>query len=329
MTGEIPEVVVVDDDIIAARSFRDLVAATTGLRVMATADPEELLAAVAGGTVAVVVLDQRMPKHLGTDLYQVLIDRGARVRAIMLTGEADPDEVGSALELGFRGYLHKSQIRELPAKVLQEFVAHRAESISAASSQPVVLDRRIGLWRRTQLTFRMAGLTIVESSTAIPDSWRDIAVVQAGATEKRTIENEATASIVIEHSSQAVLSTKLGLSTKALAQLSTELSSQISSTIRVQRTETLKTRVQVERTFSLPNEPQDPDVVHVRMRKIQVGDAATMVRADLLGTCSCCSLRDILSIDIYVTTGGLILRHVDRLNTGEQRVYELGPIDSL
>lgn len=47
----------------------------------------------------------------------------------MLTGEAGPDEVGQALELGFHDYLSKGRITELPARVLLQHVKGKISAL--------------------------------------------------------------------------------------------------------------------------------------------------------------------------------------------------------
>jgi CheY-like chemotaxis protein len=323
------QVLVVDDNLAAAQDYADLIETATGLVVTATNDPVLAIEVVTRGSVAVVVLDQRMPAMSGVDLFRRLIASDPRLRAIMLTGEASSDEVGQALDAGFHGYLHKSSVRQLPDKVLHEFVSHRATVVAESANRPIILIRRVGVLRRAKISFRVARVSVVHAAIAVPESWRDVAVIQAGASERVTFSSQMSASAVIERSSQTVLRAKLGFSGKALSLLSSELGSELSEVTRRQETVSAETRFERERTLELPPEPQIPTVVHVRMRKIQTATDAALTRIDLLASCSCCSLQDVVSLDVYIPTGRLQLRHVDRLSTGEEQIHDLGPVDSL
>src|SRR4051812_30972826 len=109
-SGGVPEevdVLVVDDTSGAAEDYASVIMSETGLRVAHTDDTSEALEWVKTANVKVLVLDQKMPV-LGTDLYRQVRTFAPDVRAIMLTGEASPQEVSDAYAIGFKDYLAKN-----------------------------------------------------------------------------------------------------------------------------------------------------------------------------------------------------------------------------
>lgn len=105
------EILVVDDNLQAAKEVARLINLQTRLEAVATDDPEEAVTILKENPIKVALLDQRMPKKDGTALFKDLRRVDSSVRAIMLTGEADANEVGDALNLGFPITSTKAQLR--------------------------------------------------------------------------------------------------------------------------------------------------------------------------------------------------------------------------
>ncbi len=107
-----PDVLVVDNIVVAADEFARLIRKATGLAVtMSTSDPEVAEQTVSSGDVRVVVLDQRMEVP-GTELFARMRRHDPRLRAIMLTSEAEGPETGLGIRLGFHDYIHKTDVAE-------------------------------------------------------------------------------------------------------------------------------------------------------------------------------------------------------------------------
>ena len=93
------EVLVVDDVLSAANDYARLIETKIGLQVAYTSDVEEALKYVQYNDMKVLVLDQKMPVT-GTQLLEKLRPFTS-ARAIMLTGEADKEELGNAINPNF------------------------------------------------------------------------------------------------------------------------------------------------------------------------------------------------------------------------------------
>ena len=122
------EILVVDDNLEAAKSFAELIEASLQIHTLPESDPEEVLDMVRNENIKVVVLDQRMPKISGTELYKKITYINPFVKAIMLTGEADRKEVAEAINtLKYVGFLEKSEIDSLQSKVIIAYAKYEEE----------------------------------------------------------------------------------------------------------------------------------------------------------------------------------------------------------
>lgn len=122
MNREDIEVLVVDDDKNAASSYSELISIKTGLACDFEESPITALNRIYNSQIKVVVLDQKMPEMTGTDLYKKIIKINPFIKAIMLTGEAGPDEVSLALKtLKYDDYLRKKNVEDLYIKVLTAY----------------------------------------------------------------------------------------------------------------------------------------------------------------------------------------------------------------
>jgi DNA-binding response OmpR family regulator len=80
------------------------------------------LAALAGATPALILLDVRMPGQSGLDALKAIKEspNGAEIRVLMLTGDGRLDRIVQAMQLGAAGYVMKPfDSRQLVAKVLE------------------------------------------------------------------------------------------------------------------------------------------------------------------------------------------------------------------
>lgn len=122
---ENPEILVVDDDKEAAKAFADLLMAKMKIGTIAESNPEKALQHVRQNEIKVVVLDQRMPQISGTDLYRNILKENPLIKAVMLTGEADREEVAEAMgQLHYAAYLEKRDLDNLHKKVILAYARY-------------------------------------------------------------------------------------------------------------------------------------------------------------------------------------------------------------
>ncbi|MEV3859049.1 response regulator transcription factor [Streptomyces sp. NPDC050095] len=126
-------VVVADDQ----AAVREPLAAVLGLSddievVAAAADGTEVLTAVAGTPVDVVLMDLRMPVMDGIETTRRLSEEHPDVAVVVLTTFADDESILAALGAGARGYLTKNAGRQDIVRALR-----------AAAAGQSVLDREV------------------------------------------------------------------------------------------------------------------------------------------------------------------------------------------
>lgn len=114
--------ILVDDDV----DFRDAASAELedlGFSVTSFADGWRLLAAVADGTTAdIVVLDWMMPAMAGLDLLKRLRDAGVQWPVVFLTGRSTPSLEGEALDHGALDFVDKTRGLPILAKRVRKIL---------------------------------------------------------------------------------------------------------------------------------------------------------------------------------------------------------------
>lgn len=108
-----------DDHPIVLQGLRQLFERESDLRVVAACGSgQEVLAAVRGGGVDVVLLDLRMPGLTGLEALRTIHDEQIPCAPVLLTASVDDDQIVEAVRLGARGIV----LKESPPAVLVECV---------------------------------------------------------------------------------------------------------------------------------------------------------------------------------------------------------------
>lgn len=220
------DILFVDDDVATAREYAELVGNFTKLRPYVCSSKDEALAIARDYPIAVAVLDQKMPEILGTELFDELSQILPRMRAIMLSGEADPDEIGQAVNLGYKRYLHKSDLRKLPAIALSEFARYQTDLSRSIDFEPIQLCS-VKSWfgLRGTVEFWLVAI-FVEDEAYIPDEmWELIDQINRG--EKKTIMErfEISSELKFEENVESTLSSNIDIGVKAGAVIKTKMDS--------------------------------------------------------------------------------------------------------
>lgn len=106
--GEIPTVVLVDDEEMVITSVRAYLALETDYRVEGFTDPEEAARFVNGHEYEVIVSDYLMPKMTGIQLLRQAKEAAPEASRILLTGHADKQSAIDAInEVALFQYIEK------------------------------------------------------------------------------------------------------------------------------------------------------------------------------------------------------------------------------
>ncbi len=106
MTGEMPHILVVDDDTRLRELLRKFLS-ENGFRVTTSNDAAHARAKLNGLTFDLIVLDLMMPGESGLDLARKLRQRDAGTPILMLTALGEPEDRITGLERGADDYLTK------------------------------------------------------------------------------------------------------------------------------------------------------------------------------------------------------------------------------
>lgn len=156
------DVLVVDDIPTAAEDYAKLISAKLGLKTIFTTDPLEAEEIVKNSDLKVVILDQVMPVK-GTDLLPKLKKINPQLKSLMLTGQASNEEIGSAINLGFDGFLDKNNITEIDSKVRRLFVEYESSFAMQVSKQKPLALKTLFKWPVPRRIYILSKNTITTS----------------------------------------------------------------------------------------------------------------------------------------------------------------------
>lgn len=195
------EILIVDDDSAAVQTFAELIEAQLNIKAYCTTDPEEALDHIKDGSIKVAILDQRMPKMTGTDLFSKIKAFNPYIRAIMLTGEASREEVAKAMQMGYCDYLEKNKISELSKKTLNALAKYEVEISKTQSSFDPVPIKVFLPWNNRCYTKRFYVISLIKGDELNLNKWCMTLELDASEMEVEdsyTFENEIILSTELE-----------------------------------------------------------------------------------------------------------------------------------
>jgi DNA-binding NarL/FixJ family response regulator len=108
------QILIADDHTIFRDGLKAMFSAEPGFHVAGEAcDGDETVKMVEKLRPDVLLLDLLMPRVSGLKVLELLVDRRAKVRTILLSGAADGNEISRAFELGARGLVLKESASSL------------------------------------------------------------------------------------------------------------------------------------------------------------------------------------------------------------------------
>jgi len=320
-----PDVLVVDDNSEAAEDYARLINAKSGLEVIHTDSVDEALELCVTNALKVLVLDQRMPMRSGTDLYREIKKFDSNVRAIMLTGEASRAEIGEALSLGFKAYVAKNNIQDLPEQVVREYSAYQlaAASIALSNAQAPIFVRRTTRFSRDTVTYKLLRTHLLATDHIFEKDWQNIATINAGQSETTKVTVSETRTVRLEDETTSRLTSEFGLTAKQIGSLGLKLGSELNIRFSSVTSKETSLTAETSRTFTLPSEPSNPKSLHVRLRRIQEAPVYARIRVEFTTACTCCGSNNILIFEAFVPTGRTSVRHKDVLSDGTEKLHQI------
>jgi CheY-like chemotaxis protein len=316
------EVLIVDDDLSAAESFAQLVRAETGLPALTTSHPDQATEAVRAHPLKVVVLDQRMPLATGTELLPRLRQIDGRLRAILLTGEADSEDFAQAVGT-FQVFLRKTDVLQLPGRVLEQYAAY-LDSAPPSSNGPIFSLRRGLPGRRFRVDYHLVLITVVDAEFIPEDAWK--AVLQVNSGEKKTHSETLTLAeevSVAQEESMSMAST-LGLKGSQLQPFEAALRSEISQRLGVSASKRTERTITHEEEYFIAPEPGDP----IRARSYQHAPVFRRLNVAIAKQCTCCDGSAISTFRVLQKIPRVATRQMDFMSEGEPKVHRTGYLEA-
>ena len=112
--------IVVDDDRLVVDSLKIILGAQPQIEVVGTgADGNDAVALYAEHAPDIALLDIQMPERDGLSAAGEILERDPSARVVFLTTFSDDEYIVSALKLGARGYLIKTDVAVIPPALAQ------------------------------------------------------------------------------------------------------------------------------------------------------------------------------------------------------------------
>lgn len=320
------EVLVVDDNATAAREYARLIVLTTGLEAISTVDPFEAVSLVQKHSIKVAVLDQRMPVK-GTELFKQLKAVDKVLKVLMLSGEADTQELDEAYKLGYDDYLHKSRIEDVGLRVQTLYAKYKVDlfqnkQISAVT--PLVVERR-GIWPfQSKIGYLIASFTLLDEQFVFSNSWKTVKQLNAGETVKESTTLQVESRFLIEQEENRNANVELSTEFEKLIKFKSKLEEVVSIKYKTNLYEASKRAIEISREYKLPDAPSDPNELHVASRHFQRAPVYRQIRALLIKQCSCCHSEIVIPLVVYQLTSKTATRHIDYFSDGTEKTLPTG-----
>ena len=147
--------IVVDDDRLVVDSLKIILGAQPQIEVVGTgANGDDAVALYAEHAPDIALLDIQMPGRDGLSAAREILERDPSARVVFLTTFSDDEYIVSALKLGARGYLIKTDVAAIPPALAQvmdgkRILAYMGEGTVRNHISSILA--KMGLRNRTQI----------------------------------------------------------------------------------------------------------------------------------------------------------------------------------
>lgn len=315
-----PQILFVDDDLLTAETFADLVRQTTQFSTIACSSSTDALKIVSSEPIAVVVLDQMMPDGPGTELFARLRGERENIKAIMLSGEAGRTDVAQAMELGYVADVRKDALDALVPAVLRAYSLYVRDTATVRAERELLLSKGLNLPGFPRVEYWLDMVEVV-GVPFVPESEWDL-LVQVNAGQSIAIEKEVTVGreVTLEKSYDLGLTGDGGIKVSTFFGFEGKIGSYVKRNTKNTVKETASIKRIVRETYSLPPEPVDPTVSAVKARGFYAGPEFVKVRVRIAVQHYPYKDSKYVWIDTIMHTGRFGTRQVDILTDNSRHI---------
>ena len=324
--NDYPEILFIDDIPNAAADFAELVRAKYKFKVIATDEPMEAIDIVKTNPIKVAVIDQRMPKMKGTDLFKKLLEINPLIKAVMLSGEADRQEVSDAYNLGYETFLEKTAIKDLPDKVFELYTKYEidfAREIQTKGS-PMVLSDIWSLFTRHSIHFHLFGIEKLKEDYVFQDKWTATVEISAGQSLEVEVKSQYEETITISQEFSQKLISEFNLSEKKFNLLSLKINKEVNDKYSLSKVNKRSFEKRTKIGYSLPAPPSDISQVYIAKTVFQVAPVFTEFRAVINKSCSFCKNYQSIPIIFYKQNVKIASRQINYRSDGKDEIIPTG-----
>ncbi len=321
-----PEILIVDDVPNAAEDFAELISAKYKFGILTTDNPLEAINIIKSNPIKVVVLDQKMPQMKGTDLFKKLIEINPLIKAVMLSAEAERQEVGDAYELGYESFLEKTKIRELPDKVFKLYTKFEIDFQKQFQIKdfPVILSERKGLFTESTIDFHLLGVQKINENFLFEDKWMTTVEVLAGQNIEYEEELSLEESITINEDISHKLKTEFNLSEKKLDLLKLKINGEINRKFAITSVDKKFLKKKRKVNYSLPEQPVEINKVYIVKRTFEINPVFIEFRGIICKNCSLCNNFQPVPIVFYKQSKKIATRQQNILSDSKKETIDTG-----
>lgn len=320
MKTSVPEIIVIDDAPDAAKDFATLIEVQTGLKVQSFVNPDDLLEFITHIPVKIAILDQVMPEIRGTELFEKIKNIDPNIKAIMLTGEANKDEVAKAMNSGFSLFLSKGEITQLPHKVLEIYTQYEL-SISKELKNKVA-TKLFPFWKRLFSPYYLVSCTPYGSQKISEEGECILDIYEGEEKEWSSILNIENR-VHIEKKSEQKLESEFSVSQEWVKGLASSINSNISTLFSKQFSFTSQHSSTQKRIYKIPQHPNRGDIT-VSRRVIEQFPIFQYYHVVIRKVCRLCKQTKYISIIVSKQTNKIKTQQTDYMSDNSKNVIDLG-----
>lgn len=320
MKSYIPEIIVIDDAPDAAKDFAALIEAQTGLKVQSFSNPNELLDFITHVPVKVAILDQVMPEIRGTELFEKIKNIDPNIKAIMLTGEANKDEVAKAMNSGFSLFLSKSDITQLSHKVLEIYTQYELSISKDLKNRTTT--KLFPFWKGIFSPYYLVSC-MPYGSQKISEEGECILDIYEGEEKEWSSSLNVENKVHIEKKSEQKLESELSVSPEWIRGLALSINSNISTLFSKQFSSTSQQTSTQRRIYKIPQHPNGEGIT-VSRRVIEQFPVFQYYHVVIRKVCRWCKQAKYISIIVSKQTNKIKTKQTDYMSDNSKKVIDLG-----
>lgn len=310
MMEQDPQVIFVDDKIKLAKQYANLIKTKCSIDCLSFTDSEiqSIKAAIKDNPIKVVVLDQKMPNIKGTVMLPELEALNPNLQFVMLTGEADAQEILEADSLNYAHKMPKTNVTSELPNVVFELLARYDQRISENRDISLIRPKRPKLLKYTmRYGVYLIGYEIIDNHYIDENAWKCSEEIKRG--EKTEKEVSVEWSIAKEIKTEAST-----IDTKALKALSSYLFKTEGSWSKSKSITSIKslqnkmiTSIKTKRVLSLDSNEQY-NGKNVEAKLYEENQIYKKMLVHVMYQCYLCKNKRIIPINVLLPTNKKMFR---------------------